>query len=566
MSVRSAIHSLVGASLVILLLSAPAANASNVGWVVTKDHWSEADEKGWQDFITALGSADCWSIDACLKDPANPYRATDPKGVRFMVDCADTPYVLRAYFAWKNGLPFSWQTAMQSADGPGADIRYSPNGNRVVGRKNLPATVTGINALSILRELSGTISSAMYRRSALSDSDTYFTDLYSPRLDRKSIKPGTVVYDVNGHVSMVWRVELGGRIMIFSSHPDNTMSRSFLGREFLRTKPELGSIFQNWRPLRLEGARQLPNGVLVGGHVTAPRNSEIDDFSLEQYVGNPPTDPHNWGQAKFVYDDEEMDFYTYVRARVSFGELEYHPVEEMHSMMQTLCNDIRTRKQAIEISLRQGTHDMSPPAKLSDNIYGTDGVWELYSTPSRDARLKTAFKEMYDQTRDFVSMKEMDQPRLSYSGQNLPQDLLDAYDQESAACTTNYTASDGRTIALTIDDVAHRLFKLSFDPYQCVERRWGATEPAELSSCSDGDEKSAWYDAEQNLRNQIDRTYDVFMGNSRAELLQGPFGMRSGKGVEVAPTVDIKAWLQEKIAMPQAVAPQAIEPPPAPIN
>jgi hypothetical protein len=523
-------------------------------WTITKDHWSESDEKGWQDFVSALGAADCWSVDACLRDPANPFRNTDPKGVRFFADCADMPYVLRAYYAWKNGLPFSWQTAMQSADGAGRDIRYSPSGNRVVGRKSVPATAGGISGLGVLAELSGTISTAMFRRSALSDNPTYFTDLYSPRLDRNAIKPGTVAYDVNGHVSLVWRVELGGRILIFSSHPDRTLSRSFVGREFLRTGPELGSIFQNWRPIFLEGARRTSSGVLLGGRIVAARNSEIPDFSLEQYVGNPPTEPANWARAEFVYNGEKMDFYKYLRARVSFGELAYHPVEELRGMMQTLCSDIRTRKHAIEISLQQRTNRMTPPSRLPDNLYGTDGVWELYSTPSRDARLKTAFKEMYDQTIEFVRMQEMDAPRLVYTGQDMPRDLLQAYEQENAACKTIYRTSDGREITLTIDDVMRRLFKLSFDPYQCVERRWGASDPAELASCTDGPDKARWYEVQQNLRNQIDRTYDVNMGYTQEELMRGPYGTRTGKGVETPPEVDIRAWLQQKISLKAASA------------
>ena len=34
--------------------------------------------------------------------------------------------------------------------------------------------------------------------------------------------------------------------------------------------------------------------------------------------------------------------------------------------------------------------------KLPENIYGTTGEWELYASPSRDARLKAAFRELYE--------------------------------------------------------------------------------------------------------------------------------------------------------------------------
>ncbi|MFN3935926.1 MAG: hypothetical protein ACK4KX_14935, partial [Parvibaculum sp.] len=93
-----------------------AAHAQDGRWRITKERWEPSDEKAWQDFVAALGAADCWTFDECIKSPANPYRHTDPK-TRFYVDCADMPYVLRAYFAWKNGLPFAWQSAMRAADG-----------------------------------------------------------------------------------------------------------------------------------------------------------------------------------------------------------------------------------------------------------------------------------------------------------------------------------------------------------------------------------------------------------------------------------------------------------------
>src|SRR5690554_849440 len=112
--------------------SATTAHAQSALWRITKERWDASDEKAWQDFVAGLGAADCWTFDECIKSPANPYRHTDPK-TRFYVDCADMPYVLRAYFAWKNGLPFAWQSAMRSADGPGGDIRYSTVGNIKVG-------------------------------------------------------------------------------------------------------------------------------------------------------------------------------------------------------------------------------------------------------------------------------------------------------------------------------------------------------------------------------------------------------------------------------------------------
>ena len=538
---RKAAFVLLCASLVVMSMGS-AAYAQDARWRITKERWSESDEKAWQDFVAALGAADCWTFDQCIKSPANPYRHTDPK-TRFYVDCADMPYVLRAYFAWKNGLPFAWQSAMQSADGPGGDIRYSSYGNVVVARDSVPRTANGVSAIPILHTLVNVVSTAMFRRNSLADDPVMFSDTYSPRLDREAIVPGTVTYDVNGHASLVWRVESGGRILIFSSHPDHSLSRSFLGKEFLRTGPELGSIFQKFRPLEVVGAKRASNGALVGGRIVAASNAEIPDFSLEQYQGNPAGDPHRWRSASWVWNGENLDFYTYLRSRLSAGELEYRPVEELRAMMQSLCFDLRSRKQAVEISLGRGIQNMSPPPRLPDNIYGTDGVWELYSTPSRDARLKTGFKEMYDLVVDFIKMDMVDAPRLKYDGSDLSGDLLAAYWEQNAACDISYVNSAGRTVELSIDTIVDRLYDLSFDPYQCVERRWGASG-VERATCRDGAGKTRWYEAQQYLRNQIDRTYDVDMGYTVEELERGPWGLRTGRGVEEGPEVDIRAYLE----------------------
>jgi hypothetical protein len=79
---------------------------------------------------------------------------------------------------------------------------------------------------------------------------------------------------------------------------------------------------------------------------------------------------------------------------------------------------------------------------------------------------------------------------------------------------------------------------MSFDPYQCIERRWGARED-ELAACSDDESKAHWYKAEQRLRNQIDRTYDVRMGFSLAQL-EKPV---DNSGADNPPTIAVKSLI-----------------------
>ena len=64
-------------------------------------------------------------------------------------------------------------------------------------------------------------------------------------------------------------------------------------------------------------------------------------------------------------------------------------------------------------------------------------------------------------------------PRIVYDGLDLKGDLLRAYDRQSQACTLTILTSDKRPLPMSFDDIAKRLFAMSFDPYHCVELRWG---------------------------------------------------------------------------------------------
>ncbi|MEL7030157.1 MAG: hypothetical protein AAGL49_13340, partial [Pseudomonadota bacterium] len=113
--------------------AAPGLINAGAEWRIVHTSWSEAHERGFEDFVRAIGRADCNSFDQCLESDANPYRDTDDFG-SFQGDCADLPYFLRGYYAWKNGLPFSYQDEIRTADGSITDERYSANGNVIVSR------------------------------------------------------------------------------------------------------------------------------------------------------------------------------------------------------------------------------------------------------------------------------------------------------------------------------------------------------------------------------------------------------------------------------------------------
>jgi hypothetical protein len=204
----------------------------------------------------------------------------------------------------------------------------------------------------------------------------------------------------------------------------------------------------------------------------------------------------------------------------------------------------------VDLAVQVGLDKQPEPERLPPNIYGTEGDWETYSTPSRDARLKTAFKELRDMAERFVRMADRHDKKLAYRGNNLAADLLAAYDRRAAQCHITYTRSDGSRIVFDYEQARRRLFDMSFDPYQCVERRWGATSGYEFAPCPDNTLKTAWYEAERNLRNQIDRTYEARMDFTLAELkTPGP-----GKGVPAPPDIDVRAYLLSRMRTTETTA------------
>lgn len=513
---------------------AHAAEAMNgATWRISKTEWTAEDERGFGEFVRVIGESRCSSSIECLQSSANPFRGDDPASLRVFADCADWPYAMRAYYAWKMGLPFRW---VNGVSGSGGDIRYSSTASQPNSRRDVVDHGQPANGGTILDQIRNTVSTATYRTDA-GHEGSVLSDFYSPRIAPGSIRPVTVIYDVHVHAAVVFHIDEDGRIHYMDSHPDLTVTRSVYGAQFGQSPSRLGGGFKNFRPMRLVGATQRADGSYAGGRVEAAPHAEIADFSLEQYHGNVPGTHGDGNDAQFHYNNIPLKFIEFVRASVSGGKMTYNPVFELRATMRTLCNDLRDRSLFVNMAISANIQNKAHPARLPDNIYGTaEWEWELYSTPSRDARIKTAFAAFYENLAQMITMWRERDPRIVYDGHFLDEDLQAMYDEESRACRVNYTNSAGAPVTMHFDDMAKRLFAMSFDPYHCVERRWGATDPAELATCRDGAEKERWYFAEQRLRNQIDRLYEERMDFTVAELEQHP----RGSGVDAPPPVDVQ--------------------------
>jgi hypothetical protein len=97
-------------------------------------------------------------------------------------------------------------------------------------------------------------------------------------------------------------------------------------------------------------------------------------------------------------------------------------------------------------------------------------------------------------------------PRIAYDGLDMKRDLLEAYDRQSGECAVTYLSSDKHPVTLHFDDIARRLFAMSFDPYNCVELRWGDDGLNNGSGgCPDQAGKRRYYAMQERQRHEVDR-------------------------------------------------------------
>ena len=510
-------------------------------WQILKAGWSEADESGFEAFIRQIGESDCATVHECLTSPlANPrFSGRHPPGMTFFADCADLPFILRGYYAWQNGLPFSFSIRLGGHPRtPGHTSRLY--GYQVVDRYDIVGP--GPDPRLALPAIYQFVSSEHFRTPP-AYAGTLLPDHYPVRISRQSIKPGTVIFDPDGHIAVVYNVTEDGRVFYIDAHPDNSLTRGIFNREFARAEPPMGAGFKRWRPQTLVGATRASDGTLVGGRIVLKPDHELDDWSDEQFFGNLTPRPSNWKASTFANDGQDVDYHEFVRLRLAYPGFKYEPIGEARTMLRQLCRDYKYRVAAVNLAIKAGLDRQPQPDRLPGNIYATKGDWEIYSTPSRDARIRTAFEEMRDEIARFLRLETERSKILDYAGTDLRRDLLALYEAETSACAITYVTTDGRPIVLGFEEVKRRLYNLSFDPYHCVERRWGADDPEELKSCPDGAVKQAWYFAEARLRNQLVRTYGEKMGWNLQEIQNQGLDI----GIKESPDIDpLKVLKQTK--------------------
>lgn len=504
-------------------------------WRITKLEWTADDEIGFSRFVTAIGRSGCMTVDTCIRHSSNPYRESDPPKelYKFWSDCADWPYFLRSYYAWKNGLPFLFSSGMvalplsneqkESIENGSAtaqnDVRYSWNGNRPGRRTLLPNQENGFSNFFATHS---TIQNSVHTATLRVDPRTNHGDMYTPAVRRGAIRPGTTVYDPSGHVGIVYDVTTDGQVMVFDALIDRksiSPRRPYSIDFYKRSKIEHGGWFQNFRPVVVEGAYYDSRvGSYVGGKPRLLKNEEISDYSIEMFGNTKTTD----GKSAYILPDGNVSnsFQEFLRRRMFQGTYKIDVISEFKIRMKAICDDFGSRISLVQDATISGTARKPHVEKLPDTIYGGDGDWDLYSTPGGDVRRRNSVNLALGYAKELKSQIDRRNPEYLYKGNDLRGELIRAAGETLRSCTITYRNSSGAPTKLTLETLLRRMPLMSFSPYHCVELRWGASSDKELATCPDVKDarKMRWYHAKQTLRNQMARDTNIFTGYTLEEL------------------------------------------------
>ena len=182
----------------------------------------------------------------------------DEMGLAYRPDCADLPYFLRAYFAFKMGLPFGYSKCSRGGGGqPPKCYQWFSIQHLDAARSSSPeektasgaasAKRTGL-AASVGRYVQSTVADAVHSGTGRTRASDDNTDYYPVPLTQETLRPGTVYADPFGHILVLARrvPQTEGAAGVFfavDAQPDGTVARKrfWRGNFLFAQDPALGS-------------------------------------------------------------------------------------------------------------------------------------------------------------------------------------------------------------------------------------------------------------------------------------------------------------------------------------
>ncbi len=456
----------------------PAALSRDQGLWPTKRAWSHALEQLYSAWIETLFDAPeteqpSWAaLHEVLRDKSRnllfDYLAAGEDSTSAPVvrpDCADLPYFLRAYFAFKMRLPFG--VAQCNRGGGGAP----PSCTGLLTNEDPPPSVQPTAVRTFGAFLGGRLADRAHSGSGRAPFEDENADYYPVALTSESLRPGTVFADPYGHVLMVSKRlpqngDRGGVLLAVDGQPDGTVARKrfWRGNFLYATQKELGG--PGWKRFRPLARRE--------GHI-----ARFDDESIKK-------DPEYADLSRGAGKLDVEGFYDAMDDLLAPRPLD--PEKALLETIVALEEQVRTRVKSVDNG-RKWLEAAKAPAPMPDGaeIFETNGAWEDFATPSRDLRLLIAL----DVVKHFPARVARRPERYRMPAGKTPAEVGAMLEQtlarELTARSVTYTKTGGGSQTLTLGDVLTRSAALetAYDLNDCAEVRWGAPESSdEVKTCT----------------------------------------------------------------------------------
>src|SRR5579872_1871685 len=407
--------------------------------------------------------------------------AEDEQGVVVRPDCADLPYFLRAYFAYKMGLPFGWSHCSRGENGVAPTCTdFASTSEPFPPIDDKPQTLppwadpdrdAGGPWETNIKRLGGffrpTLADAAKSGAGRTPAADETADYYPIALSGETLRPGTIFADPYGHVLVVAQriaqtPSAAGVLLAVDGQPDGTVARKrfWRGNFLFAIDPALGSAgFKRFRPVLRDYAT---------GKVRRVPNKDLPDYSAtDQYVGG-------------------VDgFYDKMDDILNPAPLD--PLQALLETVQALEEQVRTRVVSVDNG-RKFLASGRPPADMPEGakIFEASGDWEDFSTPSRDLRLLIAVDVARALPARVARRPEHYAMPTGGSLGAVRAQLEARLAKELTDRRFKYTRSDGSQWELRLADVVDRqaALEMAYNPNDCVELRWGAPAgSAEALTC-----------------------------------------------------------------------------------
>ncbi len=390
-------------------------------------------------------------------------------------DCADLPYFLRAYFAWKLGLPFGMRDCTRGAGG------NAPVCGDLITSEHAPppgsasgARAEGGGPTGAVKRFFRLLANKVHSGSGRTRLDDEATDYYPVALERRALRPGVVFADPYGHTLVIVKwIPQGptesGILFAVDGQPDGSIGRKrFWEGNFLWSGGGSGSGksggpgFKAFRPLAWAAVGPPRDG--APGALAPTPNKDLRQ--------DPRYAPFSVAQGKLSPDAFYAQMGRLINPRGVNAARAY--TDTLDALMESL----RVRLGSVDNGETYMRDNRYPVVDMpaGPKIFETMGAWEDYATPSRDMRLIIAMNVLLD-----LPERVVRHPDLFLLDGRKPEavrsEIAALHARLAAERAIEYVRSDGSRWKLTVADVIarKRSFEISYNPNDCVEIRWGAT-------------------------------------------------------------------------------------------